>query len=121
MATSPATQTAVSSWNIDPAHSAAELKVRHMMISNVKGSLKGISGTLLEHATDSSLSSIEASVDVSTINTGEAERDSHLKSVDFFEVEKYPTMTFKSTKVVSRGEGEYAVTGDLTMHGVTKP
>jgi polyisoprenoid-binding protein YceI len=112
---------AITTWNIDPAHSAAEFKVRHMMISNVKGTLKGISGTLTEHATDASLSSIEATVDVSTINTGEVQRDGHLKSADFFEVEKFPTMTFKSTSVVQKGEGEYAVTGDLTMHGVTKP
>jgi polyisoprenoid-binding protein YceI len=115
--TSPA---AITTWNIDPAHSAAEFKVRHMMISNVKGTLKGISGTLAEHATDASLSSIEATVDVSTINTGEVQRDGHLKSADFFEVEKYPTMTFKSTRVVQKGEGEYAVAGDLTMHGVTR-
>jgi polyisoprenoid-binding protein YceI len=115
--TSPA---AITTWNIDPAHSAAEFKVRHMMISNVKGTLKGISGTLTEHATDASLSSIEATVDVSTINTGEVQRDGHLKSADFFEVEKYPTMTFKSTRVVQKGEGEYAVAGDLTMHGVTR-
>jgi polyisoprenoid-binding protein YceI len=115
--TSPA---AITTWNIDPAHSAAEFKVRHMMISNVKGTLKGISGTLAEHATDASLSSIEATVDVSTINTGEVQRDGHLKSADFFEVEKYPTMTFKSTRVEQKGEGEYAVAGDLTMHGVTR-
>jgi polyisoprenoid-binding protein YceI len=116
--TSPAS---VTTWNIDPAHSAAEFKVRHMMISNVKGTIKGITGTLTEHATDSTLSSVEATVDVSTIHTGEVQRDGHLKSADFFEVEKHPTMTFKSTKVVPKGEGEYAVTGDLTMHGVTKP
>ena len=121
MATTTTSPAAITTWNIDPAHSAAEFKVRHMMISNVKGTLKGISGTLTEHATDSSLSSIEATVDVSTINTGEVQRDGHLKSADFFEAEKYPTMTFKSTRVVQKSEGEYAVTGDLTMHGVTKP
>ncbi len=121
MATTTPSPAAITTWNIDPAHSAAEFKVRHMMISNVKGTLKGISGTLTEHATDSSLSSIEATIDVSTINTGEIQRDGHLKSADFFEAEKYPTMTFKSTGVVQKGEGEYAVAGDLTMHGVTRP
>ena len=121
MATTTTSPAAITTWNIDPAHSAAEFKVRHMMISNVKGTLKGISGALTEHATDASLSSIEATIDVSTINTGEVQRDGHLKSADFFEAEKFPTMTFKSTGVVPKGEGEYAVTGDLTIHGVTKP
>lgn len=120
MATTTPSPASVTTWKIDPAHSAAEFKVRHMMISNVKGTIKGLSGTLTEHATDSTLSSIEASVDISTINTGEEQRDGHLKSADFFEAEKYPTMTFKSAKVEQKGDGEYAVTGDLTIHGVTK-
>ena len=121
MATSPAASPAVTTWKIDPAHSSAEFKVKHMMISNVKGSIKGISGDLTEHATDASLSSIEATLDVSTLSTGEAQRDGHLKSADFLEADKYPTITFKSTKVERKGPEEYAVTGDLTIHGVTKP
>jgi polyisoprenoid-binding protein YceI len=108
-------------WKIDPAHSAAEFKVRHMMIANVKGTIKGITGDLTEHTTDASLSSIEATLDVSTLNTGEPQRDGHLKSPDFLELEKYPTITFKSTQVERKGEEEYAVTGDLTIHGVTRP
>lgn len=108
-------------WKIDPAHSAAEFKVKHMMIANVKGTIKGITGDLTEHTTDASLSSIEATLDVSTLNTGEPQRDTHLKSPDFLELEKYPTITFKSTEVKRKGEGEYAVTGDLTIHGVTRP
>lgn len=108
-------------WNIDPAHSAAEFKVKHMMISNVKGSFSGLSGVLTEHATDSTLSYVEASVPVDTISTGDAQRDGHLKSADFFDAEKFPTLGFKSTKVVKKGAGEYSVTGDLTIHGVTKP
>jgi polyisoprenoid-binding protein YceI len=115
------TDTATTTWKIDPAHSAAEFKVRHMMISNVKGTLTGISGTLTEHATDASLSSVEASIDVTTLSTCDAQRDGHLKSADFFDAEKYPALTFKSTGVTRKGEGEYAVTGDLTVHGVTKP
>ena len=91
-----------------------------MMISNVKGSFNGLSGTLTEHTTDSTLSSVEASIDVATVNTGDAQRDAHLKSADFFDVEKYPTMTFKSTSVKPNGDGGYNVTGDLTLHGVTK-
>ena len=121
MATSPATSAALTIWKIDPAHSSAEFKVRHMMISNVKGSIKGITGELTEHTTDASLSSIEATLDVSTLSTGDAQRDAHLKSADFLDVEKFPTITFKSTKVQPKGPGEYAVTGDLTLHGVTKP
>lgn len=121
MASSPAVSAAVTTWKIDPAHSAAEFKVKHMMISNVKGSITGITGELTEHATDASLSSIEATLDVATLNTNDAQRDAHLKSADFLEVDKYPTITFKSTKVEKKGEGEYAVTGDLTIHGVTKP
>ena len=115
------TDTALTTWKIDPAHSSAEFKVKHMMISNVKGSFAGITGTLTEHATDASLSSVEASIDLSTVNTGDAQRDGHLKSPDFFHIEQHPRMTFKSTTVVKKGDDEYAVTGDLTIHGVTKP
>jgi polyisoprenoid-binding protein YceI len=108
-------------WKIDPAHTVAEFKVKHMMIANVKGTIKGITGDLTEHTTDASLSSIEAALDVSTLNTGEPQRDGHLKSPDFLELEKYPIITFKSTQVERKGEDEYAVTGDLTIHGVTRP
>lgn len=122
MATTTATTpSSLITWKLDPSHSGAEFKVRHMMISNVKGSFSGLSGTLTEHTTDSSLSSIEASIDVATISTGDPQRDAHLKSADFFDVEKYPTMTFKSTAVKPKGEAEYEVTGDLTIHGVTRP
>src|ERR1700685_2073402 len=99
MATSTATPAAVTIWKIDPAHSSAEFKVKHMMISNVKGSIKGITGELTEHATDASLSSIEATLDVATLSTGDAQRDGHLKSADFLEADKYPKITFKSTQV----------------------
>ena len=121
MATTTSSPASITTWKLDPAHSQAEFKVKHMMISNVKGSFSGLSGTLSEHATDSSLSSVEASIDVSTINTGDSQRDGHLKSADFFEAEKHPTMMFKSTKVERKADDEYRVTGDLTMHGVTKP
>lgn len=114
------TATATTTWKLDPAHSSAEFKVKHMMISNVKGSFSGLAGTLTEHTVDSTLSSVEASVPVATITTGDAQRDAHLKSADFFDAEKYPTLNFSSTKVVRKGDG-YEVTGDLTIHGVTKP
>jgi polyisoprenoid-binding protein YceI len=121
MATTTATPTVTTTWKLDPAHSGAEFKVKHMMISHVKGSLSGMSGVLTEHNTDASLSTIEASIGVATLDTRDAQRDTHLKSADFFEVEKYPTMTFKSTAVKRKGEGEFVVTGDLTLHGVSKP
>ena len=97
MATTTSNPAAITTWKLDPAHSHAEFKVKHMMISNVKGSFNGLSGTLTEHATDTTLSTVEASIDVTTISTGDAQRDAHLKSADFFDAEKFPTMTFKST------------------------
>jgi len=115
-----ATGSATTTWNIDPAHSAAEFKVKHMMISNVKGKFTGLIGKLNLNDADVSKSSVEASIPVATLNTGDEQRDGHLKSADFFDTEKFPTMTFVSTKVVSTGEGEGKVTGDLTVHGVTK-
>jgi polyisoprenoid-binding protein YceI len=117
---SAVTATSVTTWNIDPAHSRAEFKVKHMMISNVKGSFSGLAGTLVEDSTDPTQSSIEASVDIGTLTTGDEQRDAHLKSADFFEHEHHPKMTFKSTKVEKKGDEEYAVTGDFTLHGVTK-
>lgn len=108
-------------WKLDPAHSSAEFKIKHMMISNVKGSFTGLTGALIEDKNDPTRSSVEATIDIATISTGDAQRDAHLKSADFFEHEKHPHMTFKSASVEKQGEGEYKVTGDLTLHGVTKP
>ncbi|HEY3704486.1 MAG TPA: YceI family protein [Terracidiphilus sp.] len=121
MATTTPTPAPTVTWNIDPAHSSAEFKVKHMMISNVKGSFNGITGTLTEDPADPTRSQVEASIDISTLATGDAQRDAHLKSPDFFHHEQHPTMTFKSTKVEKKGEGEYSVIGDLTVHGATKP
>ena len=121
MATTASSPASTITWKLDPAHSSAEFKVKHMMISHVKGTFSGLSGTLSEHTVDPTLSAIDASIDVSTINTGDPQRDAHLKSADFFDAEKYPNMTFKSTKVERKGDAEYRVTGDLTVHGVTKP
>jgi polyisoprenoid-binding protein YceI len=120
MATTTATPAATTIWNIDAAHSVAEFKVKHMMISNVRGQFAGISGVLTENPIDHSLSSVEAFIDVSTLNTGDAQRDGHLKSPDFFDVEKFPTFAFKSNSVKRNGDGEYSVVGDLTLHGVTR-
>ncbi len=116
-ASTPAT---VSTWNIDPAHSAAEFKVKHMMISNVKGKFSGIGGTLVLNEADPTHSTIEATVPVVTLSTGDEQRDGHLKSADFLDAEKYPVLTFKSLSVRLTGPGEHEVTGELTIHGVTK-
>jgi polyisoprenoid-binding protein YceI len=91
-----------------------------MMVSNVRGAFSGVKGTIV-HDTDSPAnSSIECEIDVSSLNTLDEKRDAHLKSADFFETEKYPTMKFVSTKVEKVGDDEYKITGDLTIHGVTK-
>lgn len=119
MATPSSTASTIT-WKLDPAHSRAEFKVKHMMISHVKGSFSGLSGTLVEDPADPTRSRVEASVDISTVSTGDAQRDAHLKSADFFHHEQHPTMSFQSTSVEKKGDGEYAVTGDLTLHGVTK-
>jgi polyisoprenoid-binding protein YceI len=119
MATS--TTPATTTWQIDTAHSNAHFTVRHMMISNVKGQFSGITGTAVLDPHDHTHSSVEITIDVTTINTHDAQRDAHLKSADFLEVEKYPTMTFRSTRVEVVGDGELRVTGDLTLHGVSKP
>jgi polyisoprenoid-binding protein YceI len=113
-------QTATSTWNVDPVHSAAEFKVKHMMISNVKGHFTGLKGTLTLDETDVTKSRIEGTIEVSTVTTREPQRDTHLRSADFFDVEKFPTMSFKSTLITRESEEELAVTGDLTIHGVTR-
>src|SRR6266702_286213 len=113
-------QAAVTTWNIDPAHSVAEFKVKHMMISNVKGTFPKVSGALTLDESDLAKSSVAATIDVSSIQTRDEQRDGHLKSADFFDVEKYPTMTFKSTGVKVTGAGEGTVEGDLTIRDVTR-
>ena len=112
--------TGVTTWKIDPAHSAAEFKVKHMMISNVKGKFHGISGELNFNEADPIKSSVEASIPVASLSTGDAQRDGHLKSPDFFDADKFPTMTFKSTEVTQTGATEFAVVGELSLHGVTR-
>ena len=120
MSTLAIPQTAASTWNLDAAHSVAEFKVKHMMISNVKGQFTKLTGALHFDEQDITKSTVEASIEATSIHTRDEQRDAHLKSADFFDVEKYPKITFKSTKVTPTGNNEYRVTGDLTMHGVTK-
>ena len=117
----PAAETTVSStWNIDPAHSIAEFKVRHMMISFVRGEFSGLSGVLKLDETDYTRSTVEVSIPTASVRTVDERLDDHLKNADFFDVDKFPTLTFISTKVRSTGGRNYAVTGDLTIHGVTR-
>jgi len=113
-------QTSTTTWNIDAAHSVAEFKVKHMMISNVKGQFTSLTGSLILDEADVTKSRVEATIDAASINTREPQRDTHLKSADFFDVENFAALTFQSTKVARTGDGELAVDGDLTIHGVTR-
>lgn len=107
-------------WKIDPMHSEADFAIKHMSISTVHGTFHGISGTVSYDPANLEKSGVEASIEVSSVDTGVAPRDTHLKSPDFFDTAKFPTMTFKSTSVHKAGD-HYDVAGDLTLHGVTKP
>ena len=109
-----------STWQIDPAHTSAQFAVRHLMVSTVRGTLGKVAGTVNLDEADPTKSSIEASIDATTIDTREPKRDAHLKSPDFFDVAKYPIISFKSKKVAKVSDTKFQVTGDLTMHGVTK-
>ncbi len=121
MSTAAEVETKTSTWTIDPAHSVAEFKVKHMMISNVKGRFTRISGTLVLDEQQPANSRVEAQIEAASISTGDEQRDGHLKSADFFDAEKYPALSFKSTSVKPEGDGEAKVTGELTIHGVTRP
>jgi len=105
---------------IDPSHSRAGFRVRHLMVANVRGEFSGIAGTVVLDAQNPANSKIEAAIDVTTIETRDNQRDQHLKSADFFDVEKFPKITFVSKKVAPAGQGEWKVTGDLSIHGVTR-
>jgi polyisoprenoid-binding protein YceI len=106
-------------YTIDPVHSTAGFKVRHLMVSNVRGEFSGVTGTVVFDADAPQNSRVEASIDATTIHTRDEKRDAHLKSADFLDVEKFPALTFVSKKITG-GDGEWKVIGDLTIHGVTK-
>src|ERR1700689_3261047 len=99
-------QTSTTVWNIDPTHTTAEFKVKHMMISNVKGQFSKVSGVLTLDESKLANSRVEATIEAASLETRDAQRDAHLKSADFFDVEKFPTLHFKSTGVSIAGEGE---------------
>jgi polyisoprenoid-binding protein YceI len=109
-----------STWSIDPDHSNIGFKVRHLMVSNVKGNFDKHTGVLELNDKDITKSKVEVSIDTTSINTNVQKRDQHLRSADFFDVAKFPTMTFVSKKVAKAGKDKLKVTGDLTLHGVTK-
>lgn len=113
-------RTSATTWKIDPAHSTAEFKVRHMMIANVSGYFSSISGALFLDKSDLGNSRVEGSIEAASIETRDAQRDAHLKSADFFDVEKFPALRFKSTGTSVVKDGELSVEGNLTIHGVTR-
>lgn len=108
-------------WDIDSSHSHVGFAVKHMMISNVNGSFGKVTGKVNYDGKNLSKATLDANIDVSTVNTNEPKRDEHLKGKDFFEVEKYPAMTFKAKSIKGSAKSNFTILGDLTMHGVTKP
>ena len=111
---------AESVWEIDPAHSTVQFSVRHMMVSNVRGDFTKLTGSVEGDEAKPTEAVITVSIDPASLNTRDAKRDDHLRGPDFFDVAKYPAITFKSKSIAAAGPGAFKVTGDLTMHGVTK-
>lgn len=111
---------AKTKWVVDAAHSSIDFSVKHMMVAKTKGTFHKFEAAIDADPADLTTANIEFTIDVSSIDTRNGDRDTHLRSADFFDIEKYPSLTFKSTKIVKTGEDEYDVTGDVTMHGVTR-
>jgi len=111
----------MATWTLDSVHSNVDFIVRHMMVTNVRGTFDNVSGTIEFDAENPGVTRVDVTVDVASVNTGAADRDNHLRSADFFEVEKFPHMTFKSTEVEITGENTARMTGDLTIRDVTQP
>jgi polyisoprenoid-binding protein YceI len=117
----PAGALAQNTWNMDPSHSHASFTVRHLAISSVRGEFGKMDGKIALDEKDPTRSQVEATIDVTTIDTRVEKRDAHLKSPDFFDAENHPKMTFRSTRIAKAGGGKYKVTGDLTIRGNTRP
>jgi polyisoprenoid-binding protein YceI len=107
-------------WALDTVHSSVDFSVRHMMIANVKGSFQNFNATIEADPADLTTATIEFTIETASVDTRNKDRDAHLVSADFFDAETYPTMTFRATNIEKTDEGEYNVTGDLTLRGVTK-
>ena len=116
----PALGRAADTYDIDPSHTAVQFSVRHMMISNVRGEFTKLSGKATGDVANPTAATVEATIDAASIDTRDAKRDEHLRGADFLDTAKFPTITFKSTKVEKAGDA-WKLTGDLTLHGVTKP
>lgn len=110
-----------STWNIDPVHSAIHFSIRHMVVSKTRGRFTKWSGQISFDPDNPAASSVQVAIDPASIDTADAQRDGHLRSPDFFDVEKYPQASFRSTTVEETSTDTYRITGDLTIHGVTKP
>jgi len=120
MATPQQTVTGSTTWELDPKHTLVEFSAKHMMITTVKGRFATLSGTIVTNMADHSQASVEVTIDAASIDTHEPQRDAHLKSADFLDAQNFPTITFKSTKVLAEDAIHLNVVGDLTIHGVTR-
>jgi polyisoprenoid-binding protein YceI len=117
--TTQATQQ-TTKWTLDASHTSVAFTVRHLMITNVRGEFQKVSGSAAYDPKHPEATQLEATIEVASVSTREAQRDAHLKGADFFDAEKFPTITFKSKHAKAKGHGELEVVGDLTIHGVTK-
>jgi polyisoprenoid-binding protein YceI len=108
-------------WKIDPKHTLVEFAAKHMMFTTVKGHFTGVEGTIYADEANPANSSVEVTIDADSITTGVPDRDNHLRSADFLDVQNHPQITYKSTKVEPRGDNKLKVTGDLTIRGITRP
>jgi polyisoprenoid-binding protein YceI len=121
VAATPETRSALATWQIDPAHSSAHFAVRHMMVANVRGEFSRVTGTVVLEPSNPATARAEAVIDAAGIQTREPARDQHLRSADFLDVERFPTITYRSLEVQTREDGGFQVAGELTLHGVTRP
>lgn len=121
MSTTQKPATGQTTWAIDPSHTHVEFAAKHMMITSVKGRFTEVTGTIVTDDADPARSSVEAEIRAASIDTRTEQRDTHLRSADFLDVERYPTITFRSRSVQRTGDQEFSVAGDLTIHGATRP
>jgi polyisoprenoid-binding protein YceI len=120
MTTTVSTQAAATTWALDPAHTSVEFAIRHLMITTVRGRFSDIKGVVTSDDDDPARGSVDVTIGIGSIDTREPQRDAHLKSGDFFDVEQFPTLTFRSTRITNVGADRFKLLGDLTIHGVTR-